>query len=275
MGFPSRKRFAKSSRSSRRATGYLAERRTRPSAPGAESHSELKATRVSLGSRILKTCALYVSAFATTSSFVSCGRVAFLPVGSPIIPVKSPIRKMTVWPRRWKCRIFRKTTVCPRWRSGVDGSNPTFTTRGLPVFTERASFFSSSSRFSHASTPFRRRSSCSGTGGKALGLTRRIVGDRKRPVGAARASFEGVQHLLRRARVRAFRVQPEVLGKVLFHLGDLVQVRIGHAEKVMRPREVGLALDDLQEHRLGSLEVALVVEVHRLVEDDFRLVGVR
>src|ERR1035441_9259429 len=155
MGFPSRKRFAKSSRSSRRATVYFAERRTRPSAPRAESHSELKATRVLCGSRILKTCALYVSAFTRTSSFVSCGRVTFLPVGSPIIPVKSPIKKTTVCPRRWKCRIFRNTTVCPRCRSGVDGSKP-----------------------------IRRRSSCSGTGGNVLVLTRTIVGDEQRSAGA-------------------------------------------------------------------------------------------
>ena len=31
---------------------------------------------------------------ASTCSRVSCGRVAFLPVGSPIMPVKSPMRKI-------------------------------------------------------------------------------------------------------------------------------------------------------------------------------------
>ena len=145
---------------------YFAHSRTSPSAPSAESHSELNITRVLTGSRILKTCALYVSAFARISSFVSCGRVAFFPVGSPIIPVKSPIRNTTSCPSSWKCRILRKTTVWPRWRSGADGSKPTFTRSGLPVFRERASFFSSSSFFSQASTPLRRRSICSGTGGK-------------------------------------------------------------------------------------------------------------
>ncbi|MCY1431217.1 hypothetical protein D9M71_471800 [compost metagenome] len=56
---------------------------------------ELNATSVFAGSRILNTCALYVSAFSSTCSRVSGGRVTLLPLGSPIIPVKSPIRKMT------------------------------------------------------------------------------------------------------------------------------------------------------------------------------------
>ena len=33
----------------------------------------------------------------------SGGRVFDLPVGSPIMPVKSPITKTTRWPRSWKC----------------------------------------------------------------------------------------------------------------------------------------------------------------------------
>ena len=32
--------------------------------------------------------------------------MALRPVGSPIIPVKSPIRKMTSWPRSWNWRIL-------------------------------------------------------------------------------------------------------------------------------------------------------------------------
>ena len=75
-----------------------------------------------------------------TSSRVSCGRVVFLPVGSPIIPVKSPMRKTTRWPSSWKWRILRKTTVWPRWRSGADGSKPTLTRSGLPLLRERSSF---------------------------------------------------------------------------------------------------------------------------------------
>ena len=50
-----------------------------------------------------------------------------------------------------------------------------------------ASFFSSSSRWTQASVPFRRRSSCSGTGGKVA--TRRIVGDGPGATPAPRASY--------------------------------------------------------------------------------------
>ena len=41
-------------------------------------------------------------------------RVAFLPLGSPIMPVKSPIRKMAWWPRSWNWRILLSNTVWPR-----------------------------------------------------------------------------------------------------------------------------------------------------------------
>ncbi|KFF36286.1 hypothetical protein G039_0303165 [Pseudomonas aeruginosa VRFPA01] len=58
-------------------------------------HVELKATSVLDGSRILKTWDLYVSAFSRTWSRVKGGRVTLFPLGSPIIPVKSPIRKIT------------------------------------------------------------------------------------------------------------------------------------------------------------------------------------
>ena len=104
----------------------------KPSEPRAPSHSELKRTSVFTGSRILNACFLYVSAFLSISSRVSGGRVFDLPVGSPIIPVKSPIRKMTRWPRSWKCFIFRIRTVWPRWMSGAVGSKPTLTVSGRP-----------------------------------------------------------------------------------------------------------------------------------------------
>ena len=47
------------------------------------------------------------------SSRVIGGREAFRPVGSPIRPVMSPIRKMTVWPRSWKCFILRRAPYGP------------------------------------------------------------------------------------------------------------------------------------------------------------------
>jgi hypothetical protein len=57
------------------------------------SQDELKATCVRVGSRILKTCSRYVWAFASISSRVNGLRVSDRPVGSPIIPVKSPMTK--------------------------------------------------------------------------------------------------------------------------------------------------------------------------------------
>ena len=53
------------------------------------------------------------------------------PVGSPINPVMSPIRKITVWPRSWKCFILRSRTVWPemqigrgRIKAGLDAQRP-------------------------------------------------------------------------------------------------------------------------------------------------------
>ncbi len=42
-------------------------------------------------------------------------------MGSPIMPVKSPITKMTRWPRSWKCFIFRMSTVWPEVEVGRGG----------------------------------------------------------------------------------------------------------------------------------------------------------
>ena len=66
-------------------------------------------------------------------------RVTFFPLGSPIIAVKSPMRKTTRWPRSWNSRSFRRTTVCPRWMSGVVGSTPSFTRSGRPFSSCRSS----------------------------------------------------------------------------------------------------------------------------------------
>ena len=152
-----------------RASVYFAASRIIPSDPSAPSHSELKRTSVFTGSRILKTCCLYVSAFWRISSFDSAGRVDFLPVGSPIIPVKSPMRKITRWPSCWKCRIFRMTTAWPRWMSGAVGSKPTLIVSGFPRCSlARRSFFSMRS-----TVPFARNATWSSSSDMGANSTRR------------------------------------------------------------------------------------------------------
>lgn len=60
------------------------------------------------------------------------GRVLERPEGSPIIPVKSPMMRTTLWPSSWNWRIFLRTTAWPRCRSGLVGSAPSLTVRGRP-----------------------------------------------------------------------------------------------------------------------------------------------
>src|SRR5690606_35058397 len=67
----------------------------------------------------------------------------------PIIPVKSPIRKITWWPRSWNCRILLSRTVWPRCRSGAVGSKPALTRSGRPSLSRA----SSSSRLRISSLP--------------------------------------------------------------------------------------------------------------------------
>src|SRR6266540_6512192 len=73
------------------------------------------------------------------------------------MPVKSPTTKTTLWPASWKWRILRRTTVCPRWMSGAEGSNPTLTVRG-----PRAILRTRSSSSIKSTTPRRRISSSGG-----------------------------------------------------------------------------------------------------------------
>jgi hypothetical protein len=84
---------------------------------------------------------------------VSGGRVVLRPDGSPIIAVKSPIRKITVWPRSWSWRILFSTTVCPRCRSGAVGSSPSLMRSAWPLASLRASFASQSDSTSSSSQP--------------------------------------------------------------------------------------------------------------------------
>ncbi len=65
-------------------------------------------------------------AFFSTWDWERGGRVLDLPVGSPIMAVKSPMRKMTVWPMSWRRRSLFRMTMWPRWRSGAEGSAPHF-----------------------------------------------------------------------------------------------------------------------------------------------------
>jgi hypothetical protein len=71
----------------------------------------LKTTRVRSESRIRNTWSRYVWALASISARVRGLRVSDFPVGSPIIPVKSPMTKNTVCPSSWNWRIFSITTV--------------------------------------------------------------------------------------------------------------------------------------------------------------------
>ena len=98
------------------------------------SHSELNLTTVLFLSKILNTCSLYVSAFLVTSSGDNTGLNSVLPVGSPMVAVKSPIRKITVCPKSWNCLNLFSNTVCPRWRSGAVGSKPALIIKGLDDF---------------------------------------------------------------------------------------------------------------------------------------------
>ena len=47
---------------------------------------------------------------------------------------KSPIRKMAVWPRSWKCFSLRRTTVWPRVKVGRGGVDAEVDAQGLAGF---------------------------------------------------------------------------------------------------------------------------------------------
>ena len=144
-----------------RASVYRAASLISPAEPSGTSHSLLKRTSVRSRSRMRNTCFLYVSAFAAICSSLNGGRVELRPVGSPIIPVKSPIRKMTVWPSSWKRRMRSSGTVWPRCRSGAVGSNPILTRNGTCLSYEFCSLRSRSSRVCTSTAPRVTSPSCS------------------------------------------------------------------------------------------------------------------
>src|SRR5690606_1721992 len=123
------------------------------------------------GSRILEICCRYVSAFLITSSRESCFRVSDLPVGSPIMPVKSPITSWISCPRSWNCLSFCSATVWPMWMSGLDGSSPIFTLSGRPVTTDSATFRASSSSGTISTVPRRMTASCRSTSSRWPGVS--------------------------------------------------------------------------------------------------------
>ena len=84
-------------------------------------------------SRIDLAWSTYVLAFSFASSSVKGGLVLFLPEGSPIMAVKSPITKLAACPRSWKCLNFLRTTPCPICKSGRLGSQPSFIFKGFKV----------------------------------------------------------------------------------------------------------------------------------------------
>ena len=100
------------------------------------------------------------SALAATCSRVNGGRVADLPVGSPIMPVKSPIRKMTWWPSSWNWRSLVSSTVWPRCRSAAVGSKPALTRNGRPLRKRSAR----SAREIRSTAPRASSASCDSTG---------------------------------------------------------------------------------------------------------------
>src|SRR4029453_8146036 len=67
-----------------------------------------------------------------TSASLCCLRVWLRPLGSPTIPVKLPMIRTTVWPRRWNWASLRRTTAWPRVRWAEDGSMPSLTRSGRP-----------------------------------------------------------------------------------------------------------------------------------------------
>ena len=73
---------------------------------------ELNLISVFFGSKILKICFSYVLAFLFKSFPERTGLVSLTPEGSPMEPVKSPIKKTTLCPRSWNCFNLLIKTVC-------------------------------------------------------------------------------------------------------------------------------------------------------------------
>ena len=114
---------------------------------------------VLVGSSTFMACSTYVAALASICSWVSCGRVEFLPEGSPIKAVPLPMMSVTLWPRSWNWRIFCRGTAWPRCRSGLVGSTPSLMLSGRSC----SSFFLRPSTGTMVSVPEVMMCSCSST----------------------------------------------------------------------------------------------------------------
>ena len=132
MGRLLSQRRRKSSRAIIWATVKLPVRRTTSVRVNLPNHSLCQATSVRSRSTTLKNWRMYVCAFSCTCSWVSTGRVAETPLGSPICAVQSPTMSTTLCPISCSCRSFRRPTVWPRWMSLLEGSKPILSRRGVP-----------------------------------------------------------------------------------------------------------------------------------------------
>ena len=139
IGISDSKRLVKSSLSIMRATVYLLLISITSEKFILLSQVLLNKTLRVFTSSITLDCSIYDSALAFASSRVSCGRVLLRSEGSPIIAVKSPITRIAWCPKSWKSLNFWRTTLCPICRSGLLGSQPSFTTRGLLFLIEDSS----------------------------------------------------------------------------------------------------------------------------------------
>ena len=109
------------------------------------NQSALFVTSASVTSRTFDIWSKYDLAFSATCSFVRAGLVSDLPDGSPTIAVAPPTIKTILCPKFWNSLSFLITTVCPKCKSGLVGSIPNFTLRGVFVSCACWSFTASSS----------------------------------------------------------------------------------------------------------------------------------
>src|SRR4029450_6089516 len=163
IGLPGGGGWAKSSRSSIRATVVEAVRRRIASMPIGSSHSALYRTSGGSGSRVLQERSSSRSAQPPPSSSDRRGRVSVFPEGSPTCAVKSPTIRTAVCPASWNCRSLWSTTAHPSVTTGAVGSSPSFTRSGRPRLSLRSSSLAGTtsaepaSRFGRSSGPMARR----------------------------------------------------------------------------------------------------------------------
>src|SRR4029450_8940443 len=163
IGLPGGGGWAKSSRSSIRATVVEAVRRRIASMPIGSSHSALYRTSGGSGSRVLQERSSSRSAYPRTSSSDRRGRVSVLPEGSPTCAGKSPTIRTALCPAPGNCRGLWSTTAHPSVTTGAVGSSPSLTRSGRPRLSLRSSSSAGTtsaepaSRLGRSSGPLARR----------------------------------------------------------------------------------------------------------------------